>query len=97
MATKKTNIEELKAMCLEAEQNFKDLQNQLAKAEKEEKEQRAAKLAQERDARKKEVDESLAACKKLLRAYMRDYGTYFCASDDDIFDMFNSKFWNAIF
>ena len=97
MATKKINIEELKAQCLEAEKNYKDLQSQLAKAEKEEKEQRAAKLAQERDSRKKEVDEALATCKALLREYMRDYGTYFCSSDDDIFDMFNSKFWNAIF
>lgn len=66
------------------------------KKKAEEKKKREEMLAAEKEARKKEVDEALVKYKTLLRAYMRDYGMYFYASDDDAFDIFNSKFWNQI-
>lgn len=54
-----------------------------------------AKLDAEKEARKKEVDDALQNYKKLLAAYMDDYGIYSFKSDDN-FDIFNSKFWNLI-
>ena len=54
-----------------------------------------AKLDAEKEARKKEVDDALQNYKKLLAAYMNDYGIYSFKSDDN-FDIFNSKFWNLI-
>lgn len=62
----------------------------------EEKKRQEERLAEEKDARKKEVDEALEKYKTLLRKYMRDYGAYSYMSDDSIFDLFNSKFWNQI-
>ena len=52
--------------------------------------------ATEKNIRKKEVDEALEKCKRLLEAYMNDYGVYFYTSDEDVFDLFSSKFWNSM-
>ncbi len=97
MATKKEyTIEELEAQYKLAEEKRNAIKQQIEEKKQEEKELREAQLALEKDARKKEVDEALATYKTLLRAYMRDYGTYFYTSNDDTFDMFSSKFWNQI-
>ena len=61
----------------------------------EEEKAKKAKLDAEKETRKKEVDDALQNYKKLLSAYMNDYGIYSFKSDDD-FDIFNSKFWNFI-
>ena len=62
---------------------------------KEEERLKQQKLANEHDARKKEVDEAITNCKMLIKAYVRDYGSYsFTSSGDD--DVFGSKFWNWI-
>ena len=61
----------------------------------EEEKAKKAKLDAEKETRKKEVDDALQNYKKLLAAYMDDYGIYSFRSDDD-FDIFNSKFWNFI-
>jgi hypothetical protein len=61
----------------------------------EEEAKQKAKLVAEKEARKKEVDDALQNYKKLLSAYMDDYGIYSFKSDDD-FDIFNSKFWNFL-
>lgn len=61
----------------------------------EEEKAKKAKLDAEKEARKKEVDDALQNYKKLIAAYMNDYGIYSFKSDDD-FDIFNSKFWNFI-
>ena len=97
MSTKKEyTIEELEAQYKLAEEKRNALKQQIEQKKKEEEELREAQLAKEKDARKKEVDEALEKYKTLLRAYMRDYGAYSYISDDNIFDMFNSKFWNQI-
>lgn len=62
----------------------------------EEEKRRKELLDAEKNTRKKEVDEALETYKHLLRAYMRDYGVYSYASDDDAFNLFSSKFWNSI-
>ena len=93
---KEYTIEELQEKREKAKKNY-ELFNELLEAKKkEEKEREEAKLAKERESRKKELDDALERYKMLLRAYMRDYGIYSYSSDDDIFDLFNSKFWNYI-
>lgn len=97
MSTKKEyTIEELEAQYKLAEEKRNALKEQIEQKKKEEMELREAQLALEKDARKKEVDDALQRYKTLLRAYMKDYGIYSYASNDDIFDMFSSKFWNHI-
>ena len=97
MSTKKEfTITELEAQYKKNEAEQKALKEQIEQRKKEEKDLIEAKLALEKDARKKEVDDALVKYKQLLRAYMRDYGFYFYNSDDDMFDLFSSKFWNSI-
>lgn len=97
MSTKKEyTIEELEAQYKLAEEKRNALKQQIEQKKREEEELREAKLALEKDARKKEVDEALTKYKTLLKAYMNDYGMYSYASPDDGFDLFSSKFWNSI-
>jgi chromosome segregation ATPase len=94
MSTKNDyTIEELQKKCEEAKKNFECLNGLLEEKKKEEKELREAQLAEEADARKKEVDDALEKYKTLLRAYMRDYGSYAYVSNDN-HNIFDSKFWN---
>lgn len=95
MSTKKEyTIEELENQYKIAEEKANVLKKQIEQKKKEEQERIEAQLAIEKDARKKEVDDALTTYKVLLKAYMRDYGTYIYASNDDVFDMLSSKFWN---
>ena len=97
MSTKKEyTIEELEDQYKLAEEKRNAIKKQIEQRKKEEKELREAQLALEKDTRKKEVDDALKKYKMLLRAYMRDYGVYSYTSDDDVFDLFSSKFWNSI-
>lgn len=95
-AKKEYTIEELEAQYKKTEESQKALKAQIDQKKREEKELREAKLALEKDARKAELDEALKKYKRLLRAYMNDYGIYSYTSDDNILDMFSSKFWNSI-
>ena len=96
MSTKKEyTIEELEAQYKEAEESQRVLKQQIEQKKKEEKELREARLALEKENRKKEVDEAVAKCKKLIKEYMHDYGIYsFRSTDDDA--IFNTRFWNWI-
>ena len=97
MSTKKEyTLEELEQQYKLAEEKRDAIQKQIEQRKRKEEEIREAQLALEKDARKKEVDEALATYKMLLRKYMKDYGMYSYTSNDDIFDMFSSKFWNQI-
>ena len=96
MSTKKEyTIEELEAQYKLGEENQKTLKAHIEQKKKEEKEFREAQLALEKETRKKEVDDAIAKCKTLVKAYMHDYGIYsFTSTDDDT--IFSSKFWNWI-
>ena len=52
--------------------------------------------ATEKNTRKKEVDEAVEKCRELIKAYMHDYGVYSYESNESVFEMFSSKFWNSI-
>ena len=65
------------------------------KKKQEEKKLQEAKLAAEKEKRKNEVDNAIANCKALIKAYINDYGIYsFTSTNDDAF--FSSKFWNMV-
>ena len=96
MSTKKEyTIEELEAQYKLAEEKTNALKDQIEQKKREEKEFENAKLAAIKKARKSELDEAIDKCKTLLEAYIDDYGFYSCATEN-IFDLFNSKFWNLI-
>lgn len=96
MSTKKEyTIEELQKQCEEAKKNFEHFNKLIEEKKREEEELREAQLTLEKETRKKEVDDAIAKCKELVKAYMHDYGIYaFKSTDDDAF--FSSKFWNWI-
>lgn len=77
MATKKTNIEELRKQYYDAEKIFKELHEQLVAAEKEAEEEKKAKLEAEKDARYKEVVDAYENYEKLRYKYVYDYGDFF--------------------
>lgn len=97
MSTKKEyTIEELEAQYKLADEKRNALKKQIEQKKKEEEELREAQLALEKDARRKEVDESIAKAKELLKAFINDYGIYsFTSTDDDT--VFSSRFWNLIY
>ncbi len=97
MSTKKEyTIEELEAQYKLAEEKRNAIKQQIEQKKQEEKELREAKLALEKDARKKEVDEAIANAKTLIKAYINDYGVYsFTSSTDN--EIFNSRFWNWVY
>jgi hypothetical protein len=79
---KEFTLEELK-------EQYKALGEKIAKQEKAEAEEREAKLVAEKAARKKEIESAEENYRRLLGAYIKDYGSYSatrsCMSDDDIF------------
>jgi hypothetical protein len=96
MANKKEfTSEELAKACEEAKKNFEKLNEQYLKAKREEEEEKAAQLALEKEARKKEVDEAYDKYLELLSAYVKDYGSYSTTAYSD--DWFPNKFWRSFF
>ena len=71
------------------------LKKQIEQKKREEEELREAQLAKEKDNRKKEVDDAFEKYKMLLKAYLNDYGAYYCTSESGC-DLFSVKFWNDI-
>ena len=77
MANKKDfTIEELKQQCEDAKKNCEALNEQLTKAIKEEEDRKKAQLALEKEQRRKELDAAFEYSQKLLKDFIRDYGSY---------------------
>ena len=96
---KSINIEELKKQYEEAKNNFETLGEQLKKAKQEEEDRKKAQLALEKEARKSEVSEAWDNYSKLLKAYIKDYGSYtkITSSKSDDFDWFPNNFFRSFF
>lgn len=95
MENKEYTLAELEEQYKKLEADQKALRVQIEHKKKEEKRLRQQKLAKDKDARKKEVDDAIMNCKTLIKAYMDDYGLYsFTSSNDN--EIFNSKFWNLV-
>ena len=92
---KEYTLAELEAQYEKNEASQRALKVQIEQKYREEERLRQQKLAKDKDARKKEVDDAIANCKKLIKKYMDDYGIYSFNSTNDN-DIFNSKFWNLI-
>lgn len=97
MSTKKEyTIEELEAQYKKIEESQKTLKKTIEQKKKEEKELKEAQLMLAKESRKKELDGAFKNYMTLLEAYINDYGIYSCTTDDGVFDLFSSKFWNVI-
>lgn len=92
---KKFTIKELEKQYLEAEKNFKDIQDKLAQAKKEEEETKKAKLAAEKQDRYDEIVAAYKHFEKLRDQYVDDYG-YFTFETKNKKDGSHSWYWNSI-
>lgn len=72
---KEKTLAQLKAEFEQAQKAFNDAKRLAEQKEKEEAERKKAELILEKDKRKKEVDEAIKHCSKLLKAYIEDYNT----------------------
>lgn len=70
------SIEELEKQCKAASETFNALSEQLKKAKKEEEERKNAQLALNKEARKKEIEVKQDELSELIRAFIKDYGSY---------------------
>lgn len=84
----KINIEELERQCIEAEENFRLLNEKLAQAKREEEETKQAKLRAEKDARYKEVIDAYENFEELRAKYVEDYGKFTFSTPNS-----TSTFW----
>ena len=77
MAIKKElTVEELRKQCLEAEKNFKNLNELLIQAEKEEEEAKRVKFEAERQLRYDAVVDAYKKFEELRSEYVDDYGKF---------------------
>ena len=76
MDKKELTIEELKAQ-------YEALGEQIAKRQKEEEDRKKAKLALEKEARAKEIEETAQHYCELVKAYQKDYGYYYYCAEDN--------------
>ena len=96
MSDKKFNIEELEKQCLEAEEKFKTLHEQLTKAKEDEAKAQRKKLEAEKDARYKEVIDAYANFEELRSNYVNDYGCFTFKTTNLNQDGSHSWFWNTV-
>lgn len=92
---KEYTLAELEAQYEKTEASQRALKVQIEQKYREEERLKHLKLAKDKDARKKEVDDAIVNCKKLIKKYIDDYGGYSFNSTNDN-DIFNSKFWNWV-
>ena len=96
MATKKDfTIEELKKMKEDAAKEYETIGEMLRQKEKEEEERKKTELALNKETRKKELDEAIESTRKLLQAWMQDYGSYGYSSNTNE-SLFN-LLWPSLF
>jgi hypothetical protein len=89
-------IEELKKMYEDSLKESNTLGEMLRQKEKDEEDRKKAQLALEKEARKKEVDEAFDTYNELLKAYIKDYGSYSTTYAND-YDFFPGKFLHSFF
>lgn len=93
MTTKKINdVKELEKQYLEAEKVAKDLYEKFTQAKKEEEEAKKAQLSAEKEARKLEIEAAEKKLDELIRAYIKDYGSYTSLDNDNC-----SSIWRMFF
>ena len=81
-------IEELTKQCNEARDAFEKLNDVLQKRKQEEKDREKAQLALEKQTRNKEVENALDNYRSLLKAYIKDYGTFETTSTTNDYEPF---------
>ena len=75
-AKRELTLDELKKQLSKIGEEYSNLNEIIKKREVEEEDRKKAKLALEKENRKKEVDDALKIYQDLLNAYLKDYGSY---------------------
>ena len=95
MANKDFSIKELEEKCNELGNQYEDMMRILKERKQEEEIKKQAELAAEKEARKKEVTEARDNFQKLLKAYIKDYGSISINTDANEWPpFFSSKPWH---
>ncbi len=94
---KELTSEEIKQQYEEAKKVFEELGVQLRIAQQKEEEQRKAKLALEKENRKKEVDKAFEKYNTLVKAYIKDYGSYTTITSTNDYNWWPNSFWRSFF
>ncbi len=89
---KKLTIEELEVQYKETEEKQRVLKAQIEQRYKDEERLKQAKLAEEKEARFKEVIEAYKKADKLRDAVVKDYGYFTYETDSDFFSIHNFLF-----
>lgn len=94
MDTREYTLAELKTQYEEMHKKSESLKTQIKQKEQEEEERKQAELALAKENRKKEVEAARDNYQKLLKAYIRDYGSISMTSDSDVWpSLFSNKPW----
>ena len=98
MASKKElTIEELKVLYENALKESKKLGEMLKKREKDEADRKAAQLALEKEKRGKAIEEAYDSYISLVKAYVKDYGSYKSTYNPEDYEWLPRSFWNTFF
>lgn len=91
-AKREMTLEELEKEYAKATEEYYNLEKQLKQKQQEEKDRRTAQLAVDKEKRKKEVEEAYNHYSKLVKAYIKDYGSISITDTlDDIGSIFDLK------
>lgn len=91
---KEFTIKELEKQYAVMSKKCKALDEQIKQKKQDEEDRRQAELAHNKEIRKKEVDDAYDNYSNLLRAYIKDYGSYSTTrTDNTIFP----SFWHTFF
>jgi hypothetical protein len=94
MANKEKTLEELKVEVELAQKAYADALRVEEQKKKTAEEKRMAKLAVEKEKRKKEVDDAIDNAIELIKKYIKDYGSFSVTDHvNDLSFLFGSKPW----
>ena len=99
MASKKDfTVEELKKMHEDLLKETETIGEMLKQKEQEEEDRKKAELALEKEKRTQEVHDAFENYNKLLKDYIKDYGSYIrTTSPDEAYGFFPNEFWRDFF
>lgn len=99
MASKKDfTVEELKKMHEDLLKETETIGEMLKQKEQEEEDRKKAQLALEKEARTQEVHDAFTTYNKLLKEYIKDYGSYIRTTNaDKAHGFFPNEFWRDFF
>lgn len=96
-AKRELTLEELEKQYTELTEKRNAIKEQFDRKLKEEEDRKKAQLAIEKEKRKKEIEEAEDNYRRLLKAYIADYGSYSTITSTSDSDWYPNSFWRSFF